>query len=79
MAVWQDFENVATEPNKLAVIYSKRGQKAGFIHHTKEGKGEEKQREHGKRKEAKEKSNGCTLSFYIGYFGDGDEKGLFWQ
>ena len=37
--------------------------------HTKEGKGK---LERGRRKKGREqkKSNGCTLSFYIGYFGD---------
>ena len=33
-------------------------------------KGKKKKKEQGGRKEKKRKSNGCTLGFYNGYFGD---------
>ena len=39
--------------------------------HTNEGKGKDKRKkERGGRKEEKRKSNGCTPSFYNGYFGE---------
>ena len=42
--------------------------------HTSERKGKDKKKKQGGRKEKKrKKSNGCTLSLYIGYFGLNEE------
>ena len=64
------FEN---EPGK---IWQEKGQKTSFLFspdnlekQTSERKGKEKYKERRGRKEEKKK-NGCTLSFYIGYFGE---------
>ena len=61
----------------------KRRQKAGFLgpissNHTKEGKEKEKRKSEEEGRSRREKSNGCTLSSYNGYFGDLlDGKGPF--
>ena len=40
------------------------------IRQLQNNKGQKKKKEQGGRKEKKRKSNGCTLGFYNGYFGD---------
>ena len=67
------FEN---QPNEICSHLSEKPSKGRFLNpdklqnHTNEGKEKEKKKEPGGRKEEKRKSNGCTLSFYNGYFGD---------
>ena len=59
-----------TNLTKFAVIFVKKRQKTGFVkpdklqNHSNEGKGKEKKKERGEQKDL-EKTNGCTLSFYI--------------
>ena len=53
----------------------RRRQKAGFLgpissNRTKEGKEKEKRKSEEEGRSRREKSNGCTLSSYNGYFGD---------
>ena len=53
----------------------KRRQKAGFLgpissNRTKEGKEKEKRKSEEEGRSRTQKSNGCTLSSYNGYFGD---------
>ena len=61
------FEN---KPNEICSHLSEKGLDK-HQDHSSEGKGTEKEKEGGRRKkEKKKKSNGCTLSFYNGYFGD---------
>ena len=59
---------------KFAVIWVKRRQKAGFLspRSTKIIATKEKERSKSQEKERgrREKSNGCTLSFYNSYFGE---------
>ena len=63
----------------------KRRQKAGFLgpissNHNKEGKEKEKRKSEEEGRSRREKSNGCTLSSYNGYFAEKkllDGKGPF--
>ena len=63
---------------KFAATWVKKGHKAASFYfapeklqnHTGEGKGKEKKKERKEGKWDEKKSNGCTLSFYNGYFGD---------
>ena len=55
----------------LADFLKTRLTKFAVINHSNEGKGKEKKKERGvKVRRRREKSNGCTLSFYNSYFGD---------
>ena len=66
------------QPNDICRHLSEKASKDRFLgpdnlqNHTNKGKGKEKKKERGGRKEktTKEKRNGCTPSFYIRYIGD---------
>ena len=67
-----------TNLTKFAAIPEKKGQKAGFLlrpisSKITAAKGKERKRERGSAEEERrkrEKSSGCTLSFYNGCFGE---------
>ena len=67
------FEN---QPYAICSHFSEKASKGTFLkpeklqNHSNKGKEKEKKKEQGEGKEEKKKSNGCTLSFYNGYFGD---------
>ena len=67
------FEN---QPYTICSHFSEKASKGTFLkpeklqNHSNKGKEKEKKKEQGEGKEEKKKSNGCTLSFYNGYFGD---------
>ena len=68
------FEN---HPNEICSYLSEKASKGMFLkpikklqNHSNEGKRKEKKKERGVgKKEKRKKNNGCTLSFYNGYFG----------
>ena len=73
------FEN---QPNEICSHLSEKVSKGTSLkpeklqNHCNEGKGKEKKKEREERKEKKrKKTNGCNLSFYNSYFGEGKKKG----
>jgi len=64
------------QPNEICSHLSEKASQVRFLkpekfqNHSNEGKGKKKKKERGEgREEKRRKSNGCTLSFYITYFG----------